>query len=179
MLIDLLHKSDELIIAFKSPASVCAHAGNGGGGVQVGRPGALGRCHDFLLQLIHRAPVIHKETEAGRGAGQLIRQPQERFCARSGGQRGHNAFDLAQQPIRSARAVAEALVEHFLLLSRPAVALRHVINLTVGLHKRSSGRLDLSRVHSPPGGTLDLLKGIEGGVERRVDFSEHAADAVI
>ena len=179
MLIDLLHESDELIIAFKSPASVCAHAGNGGGGVQVGCPGALGRGHDFLLQFIHRAPVIHNETEAGRGAGQLIRQSQERFCTRSGCQRGHNAFDLAQQPIRSARAVAEALVEHFLLLSRPAVALRHVINLTVGLHKRSSGRLDLSRVHSPPGGTLDLLKGIEGGVERRVDFSEHTADAVI
>ena len=49
----------------------------------------------------------------------------------------------------------------------------------VGLHQRRSGRLDFCRVHSTPGGPLDLLKGIEGGVERRVDFSEHAADTVI
>lgn len=39
--------------------------------------------------------------------------------------------------------------------------------------------LYLGGVHSTPRGPLDLLKGIEGGVERRVDLSEHAADTVI
>ena len=179
LLVDLFHESDELIIAFKSGARIGSHTGDGGGGVQIGGPGPLGRGHDFLLQGLHRAPVIHKEIEAGRGAGHLVRQPQERFYTGSGGQCGHNAFDLAQQAARSIGAVAEALVEDFLLLCRPAVALRHFIHFTVGLHQRRSGRLDLRRVHSTPGGPLDLLKGIEGGVERRVDFSEHAADTVI
>ena len=179
LLVDLFHESDELIIAFKGGARIGSHTGDGGGGVQVGRPGALGGGHDFLLQLINGASIIHYEIEAGRGAGQLVRQPQERFCTGSGGQCGHNAFDLAQQSIRRIGAVAEALVEDFLLLCRPAVALRHLVNLGVGLHQRRSGRLDFCRVHSTPGGPLDLLKGIEGGVERRVDFSEHAADTVI
>ena len=76
-LVDKFHETDELIIVTKSPPSVRAHAGDSRGRVQVIRPGPLGGGHDFLLQSIHRAAVIHHETEAGRGAGQLIGQPRE------------------------------------------------------------------------------------------------------
>ncbi len=47
LLVDLFHEGDKLIIAFKGGARIGPHAGDGGGGVQVGGPGPLGRGHDF------------------------------------------------------------------------------------------------------------------------------------
>ncbi len=64
LLIDLFHKGDEFIIAGKGRPGVGPHAGNGAGSVQVGRTGALGGGHDFGLQGLHAAAIVHSDIDA-------------------------------------------------------------------------------------------------------------------
>ena len=177
--VDLLHKSNELIIGAESGSSVCAHAGNSRCRVKVGSSGALGRGHDFGLQLIHAAAVIHKERQAGGGAGHLVREADELIEPGTGGQCGHQGLDLAQHTICQGATGAEASVEVFLLLCGSAVAVRHLLDFGICSHKLGACLCNLGGINSSARGTLDLLKGVERSVKCGGYPLEHGAHPVI
>ena len=179
MLGDLCHESNELIIAGESRSGIRAHCGDGTSGVQISGTGALCRCHDLGLQRLHTAAIIHHKIEAGSCAGHLIGQPNELVEPSTSSQSGHNALDLTQQATSSVGATTEPTVEVFLLFCCPAVALRHFLDFGICSHKLRACLCNLCGIDSPPRGPLDLLKGIESGVQCGGNPPEHYAHFVI
>ena len=177
--VDLLHKSNELIIGAESGSSVCAHAGNSRCRVKIGSSGALGRGHDFGLQLIHAAAVIHKERQAGGGAGHLVREADELIEPGTGGQRGHQGLDLAQHTVQGITAASDIVLQLLSLDCSFLVCICHLLHLDTGPCKCRPCLVKFIGVKCHARGTLDLLKGVECSIERTYDMIKRAGHTII
>ena len=120
---------------------------------------------------LHLGPNLGVSGLHGAGSKAL-----EGGYAHVGGGKGGG---LAQQPIHGGCALIDAIVQPLLLFRRLPEIFLHGLDLCPGFRQPCPCRLNVGHVKGGAGGTLDLLKGIQGGIKAVDDFGQHPAHAII